>query len=60
MSLFIESVVDADKWLVEYKLLEWPRSSDASWRGSRDGLLLECGNLDSYVFAEDDEGDPAV
>jgi hypothetical protein len=60
MSLLIGSVVDADKWLVESKLLEWPRSSDASWRGSRDGLLLECDSLDCYVFAEDDGGDPAV
>jgi hypothetical protein len=27
-----------------------------SWRGYRDGLLLECCDLDCYMFVEDDGG----
>jgi hypothetical protein len=27
-----------------------------SWHGDRDGLLLECGDLDCYVFAKDGGG----
>jgi hypothetical protein len=45
---------------VESKLLEWLRSGAASWCGGRDGLLLECGDLDCCVFAEDGGGSDRI
>jgi hypothetical protein len=56
MPLLVGGVADAGERLVESKLLEWLRSSVASWCGDRDGLLLECGGLGCYVFAEDGGG----
>jgi hypothetical protein len=51
MPLLVGGVADAGERLVESKLLEWLRSSAASRRGGRDGLLLECGGLGWCVFA---------
>jgi hypothetical protein len=56
MSLLVGGVADASERLVESKLLEWLQSGVVSWRGGRDGLLLECGDLDCYVFMEDGGG----
>jgi hypothetical protein len=56
MSLLIGGVADADERLVESKLLEWLQSGAASWCDSRGGLLLECGDIDCCVFAEDGGG----
>jgi hypothetical protein len=56
MSLLVGGVADASERLVESKLLEWLRSDDVSSRGGRDGLLLEYGDLDSYVFVQDGGG----
>jgi hypothetical protein len=56
MPLLVGGVADANERLVESKLLEWLRSGAVSWRGGRDGLLLECCDLDCYVFVEDGGG----
>jgi hypothetical protein len=56
ISLLVGGVADAGERLVKSKLLEWFRSGVVSWRGGRDGLLLECGDLDCYVFVEDGGG----
>jgi hypothetical protein len=56
MSLLVGGVADADERLVESKLLEWLRSGVVSWCGGRGGLLLECGDIDCCVFAEDGGG----
>jgi hypothetical protein len=51
MSLLIGGVVDASKRLMESKLLEWLRFANVlSWRGGREGLLLECGGLDCWCL----------
>jgi hypothetical protein len=42
--------------LVEFKLLEGLRFGAASWRGGKDGLLLECNGLDRGMFVEDGGG----
>jgi hypothetical protein len=54
--VFARGVADAGEGLVDSKLLEWLRFGAASWRGGRDGLLLECGDLDCCVFMEDGGG----
>jgi hypothetical protein len=56
MPLLVGGVADVGERLVESKVLECPQSGAASWRGNRDGLLLECGGLDCCVFAEDGGG----
>jgi hypothetical protein len=56
MPLLARGVADADEKLVECKVLKWLRSGAALWRGDREGLLLECDNLDCCVFAEDGGG----
>jgi hypothetical protein len=56
MPLLVGGVVDARERLVESKLLEWLQSGAMSWRDGRDGLLLECGDLDCCVFVEDGGG----
>jgi hypothetical protein len=56
LPLLTGGVADAGERLVESKMLEWLRSGAASWCGVRDGLLLECGDLDYCVFAEDGGG----
>jgi hypothetical protein len=53
MPLLVGGVTDAGERLVESKIFERLRSSIASWRGGRDELLLECGDLDCCMFAED-------
>jgi hypothetical protein len=52
MPLLVGGVADPGQRLVESKLLEWLRSGAASWCAGRDGVLLECGDLDCCVFAE--------
>jgi hypothetical protein len=56
MPLLVGGVADASEGLVEFKLLEWLRSDVMPWHGGKDGLLLECGDLDCYVFVEDGGG----
>jgi hypothetical protein len=56
MPLLVGGVANANERLVESKLLEWLQSSVVSWHGGRDGLLLECRDLDCYVFVEDGGG----
>jgi hypothetical protein len=56
MYLLVGGVVDTGERLVESKLLKWLRSGVASWRGNRDGLLLEGGGLGYCMFAEDGGG----
>jgi hypothetical protein len=56
MPLLAGGVADAGERLVESKVLKWLWSGAASWRGGGDGLLLECDNLDSCMFAEDGGG----
>jgi hypothetical protein len=56
MPLLVGGVSDAGKKLVESKLSEWLRSGTASWCGNRDGLLLECSDIDCCMFAEDGGG----
>jgi hypothetical protein len=55
MPLLVGGVADASERLVDSKLLEWLRSGAVSRHGGRFGLLLECGDLDCYVFVEDVE-----
>jgi hypothetical protein len=59
MSILIGGVADTDKRLVESKLLEWLPSGTVSWRGGRDGLLLECMIL-TTTFLRKTMGDPAA
>jgi hypothetical protein len=56
MPLLVGGVADAGETLVESKLLEWRRSSAASWHGDRDRLLFECSGLDYCLFAKDGGG----
>jgi hypothetical protein len=56
MLLLVGGDTGAGERFVEPKLLEWFRSSAASWRGGRVGLLLECGRLDYCMFVEDGAG----
>jgi hypothetical protein len=51
MSLLVGGAVDASKRLIESKLLEWLRFANVlSWRGSGEGLLLECDGLDCWCL----------
>jgi hypothetical protein len=54
MSLLDGGVVDVGERLVESKQLQWFRSGAPSWRGGRDGLILERRGYDRSV------GDPAA
>jgi hypothetical protein len=56
MLLLVGGVADVGERLVESKKLEWLRSGAASWRGARDGLLLERGGFDYCVVVEDGGG----
>jgi hypothetical protein len=56
MLLLVGGDAGARERFVELKLLEWFQYGSASWRGGRDGLLLECGGLDGCVFVEDSAG----
>jgi hypothetical protein len=56
MPLLVGGVVNAEKTLVESKLLEWLQSGAASRRGNMDRLLLECSGLDCCLFVEDGGG----
>jgi hypothetical protein len=50
MPLLAGGVADADKMLVESKLLEWFWSGAEPSRRAMDGLLLECGGFHYCVF----------
>jgi hypothetical protein len=56
ISLLAGCVADAGERLVESKLSVGLRFGAASWRGGKDGLLLECDGLDCGMFVEDGGG----
>jgi hypothetical protein len=59
MLLLVGGDAGVGERFVEPKLLERLRFGIASWRGGRDVLLLECGERDCCMFAEEG-GDPAA
>jgi hypothetical protein len=59
MLLLVGGVADADKRLVESKLLKWLRSGATSWCGGRDGLFWSAAILTVVCLRKPME-DPAV